>query len=107
MTLTATEKYKTAEAKVKEAFNLSEIGDSIFQQQTQVVGKRSRSNSKILIQSGKEDSYIHIQTTTGDETPVPPHKKPNIKQVESLQPANDTNALLYETVSRDQNYQHA
>jgi len=34
MTLTATEKYKTAEAKVKEAFDLSEIGDSIFQHQT-------------------------------------------------------------------------
>jgi hypothetical protein len=48
-TLTATEKYKTAEAKVKEAFNLSEIGESIFQQQTQLIGKRSRSNSKILI----------------------------------------------------------
>jgi hypothetical protein len=49
--MTAIERYNVAEAKVKEAFNLSEIGESIFQ-----APKRSRSNSKVFNQSIKEDS---------------------------------------------------
>ena len=65
--VTNTDAYLSAEAKVKEALSLSEIGESIFQPQTTGSSKlkvRSRSNSRALPDEGSH------QVVTNDVSPV-------------------------------------